>query len=111
VVAAVAIALAGAPARAQQKQEPRPAAKVEAELIGLPIFSADGKRIGKVLAVGTDEDDHPVLVGEIERPLGMVGAELVAIPTDMFVRKTDRIELAITAAEIRSKLSRKEPEP
>ena len=97
---ALVIALAAAPAMAQQQ---RPA-KADRALVGLPIFTSEGKEIGKVLATGIDEDDQPVLVAEIERPLG-IGADAVAIPTELFVRKSHRIELTITDAEVRDRLA------
>jgi sporulation protein YlmC with PRC-barrel domain len=75
-----------------QYRQHRPGAKADRALVGLPIFTSDGKKIGKVLATGIDEDDQAVLVAEIERPLG-IGADAVAIPTELFVRKSHRIEL------------------
>jgi hypothetical protein len=105
-VAALALTLAAAPAVPQSPQQ-RPAAKVERTAIGLPIVTADGKAIGKVVATGTDTDNQPVLVGAIERQLG-IGPEAVAIPTDLFVRKQGRIELTITEAEINARLGQAE---
>ena len=101
---ALAIALAAAPVLSQQQ---RPA-KADRAPVGLPIFTSDGKAIGKVLATGIDEDDKAVLVAEIERPLG-IGADAVAIPTDMFIRKFNRIILTITEAEVRDRLAKAEP--
>ena len=100
----LAIVLAATPVISQYRQQ-RPAAKADRGLVGLPIFSSDGKEIGKVLATGIDDDDQAVLVAEIARPLG-IGADAVAIPTDMFVRKANRIELTITDAEVRDRLAR-----
>jgi hypothetical protein len=100
---ALAIALAAAPAVSQQQ---RPA-KADRVPVGLRIFTSDGKAIGKVLATGIDDDDKAVLVAEIERPLG-IGADAVAIPTEMFIRKFNRIVLTITEAEVRDKLARAE---
>jgi hypothetical protein len=105
-IVALAIALAAAPAMSQHLQQ-RPA-KADRAPVGLPIFSSDGKAIGKVLAAGIDEDDKAVLVAEIERPLG-IGADAVAIPTDMFIRKFNRIILTITEAEVRDRLAKAEP--
>ena len=89
-----------APAQSPQQSspvEPQPA------LEGLPLYTADGKEIGKVITMGLDEDDEPVLVAEIERRLGL-GLTAVAVPTDMFVRKGDRVELTLTEAEVNAKL-------
>jgi hypothetical protein len=99
----LAIVLAATPAISQYRQQ-WPAAKAHPGLVGLPIFSSDGKEIGKVLATGIDDDDQVVLVAEIARPLG-IGADAVAIPIDMFVRKANRIELTITDVEVRKRLA------
>jgi hypothetical protein len=59
--------------------EQKPSARAERTSVGLPIFSSDGKRIGKVLATGIDEDDQPVLVAEVEHApgLGPIGVEFI----------------------------------
>lgn len=86
----------------------RPAAAETARApVGLPVYTSDGKAIGKVVALALDEDDEQVLVAEIERPLG-IGSEAVAIPIDLFTRKQDRIELTITEAEVDARLGRPE---
>ena len=109
--AALAIALAAAPAVSLQQPEP-PAVEVDqkppaaaGDYIGLPVFTSDGKTVGTVITLGTDESHEAVLVAQIERPLGF-GSDFVAIPTDMFVRKADRIELTITEGELRDRVTR-----
>jgi hypothetical protein len=104
--AALAIAFAAAPAMSQQQQQPEPPAVAgDHTLFGLPVFTSDGKTVGMVIALGTDESHEAVLVAQIERPLGF-GSDYVAIPTDMFVRKADRIELTITERELRDRVAR-----
>ena len=68
-------------------------------------FSSDGKEIGTVITTGFDEDNEPVLVAEIAQPLG-IGTMAVAVPTSMFVRKGDRVELTLTEAEVNARLKR-----
>jgi len=68
-------------------------------LVGLPVFTSDGKEVGMAIALATDESDEALLVTQIERPLGF-GTDLVAIQTDMFVRKADRIELSNSATRL-----------
>jgi hypothetical protein len=104
-MAALALALVAGQALPQtpQQRAPGKAQRVEPAAVGLPIVTSDGKAIGKVVATGVDEDNRPVLVGEIERQLGL-GPEAVAIPTDLFVRKQGRIELTITADEVNARL-------
>jgi hypothetical protein len=73
--------------------------------VGLPLYTSDGKAIGKVIATGVDEDDEPVLVAEIGRTLGL-GSRAVAVPADLFVRKPGRIELTLTEEEVKARLGR-----
>lgn len=104
VLFALAAVLAGpAPAEAQHDRKPA-AGKADRTLVGLPIYSSDGKRLGRILALGVDDDNRPVLVAEIERSLG-IGSDAVAIPYDLFVRKSHRVELTITAAEVSRRIS------
>jgi hypothetical protein len=107
-VLAYALAPVPAPVHDSAAVSPRPSQPpptTERAVVGLPIFTSDGEKIGKVLATGTDADGLAVLVAEIERPLGM-GPIAVAIPTDMFAPMTDRIALAITEAEVSQRLAR-----
>ena len=54
-------------------------------LIGLPIISSDGSRnVGMVKEVRIDAEVGVIIIGEIERPLGM-GGDPVAILPDMIV--------------------------
>jgi hypothetical protein len=103
---AIAIAVAAAPwptiaqgAKPAQSDKAAPKGSIE----GLPLYSSDGKVVGKVIAMGLDEDNQPVLVAEVERQLG-IGPMAIAVPTDMFVRKGARIELTITEAEVATRL-------
>lgn len=101
---ALALALTGAHAAPQDAQR-EPVAPQQQAPAGLPLYSSDGKMLGRVVASGLDDDDQPVLVAEIERPLG-IGTRAIAIPASMFVRKGKRIELTITAAEVGARLGR-----
>ena len=109
-LSAVACALAPMPAPAHDAAavSPRPSQpppSAERAVVGLPIFTSDGKEIGKVLATGTDEGGLAVLVAEFEGAFG-IGSVAVAIPTDMFMLITDRIVLSITEAEVSQRLAR-----
>ena len=105
LLVAFAVALAAtAPAAAQHSRKPA-VGQAGRALVGLPLFSSDGKRIGRIVATGTDDDNRAVLVAEIEQPLG-IGSHAVAIPADMFVRKAGRVELTVTAAEVAERISK-----
>lgn len=103
-LAMLSVAPAVTPAAAQGAK-PSPPAETQRPVAGLPLYTADGKAIGRALAMGVDEDEEEVLVAEIERLAG-IGPRAVAIPTKMFVRKADRIELTLTEAEVAAKLGR-----
>jgi PRC-barrel domain protein len=95
-----------APVVAQSQTRQPDANAVPHAILGLPIYTSDGKAIGKVVATGVDADNAPVLVAEISRPLG-IGPQAIAIPTDLFVPKPGRIELTITEAEVNARIGRK----
>ena len=109
IAATLAIALVVVAPAAQEERAPR-MGKARPP-IGLAVFSSDGKQLGKVVAAGVDEDDQPVLVVEIERPLGF-GPHSVAIPAYMFARKSNQVILTITAKKVGDWLSqRTQPDP
>jgi hypothetical protein len=108
------IALAAQPLAAQQTEPGRPEQsqptaprqhQVDKDMIGMPVFSSDGEKIGEVTEVGELAGGHKAIRAEIGRFLGL-GSTPVVIASDMFEKKTDRIELAITAAEVKESISR-----
>jgi ribosomal 30S subunit maturation factor RimM len=104
VLAAVilAVTLVAAPASAQQAQAP--AAQEETELVGLPLYSADGERLGEITQVGM-HGEHKAVQAEIGGFLAM-GPKTVIIPLVALEQKADRVELGMTAAEVKDMLSR-----
>ena len=89
--------IAQAPARKPQQPQP--------SLDGLPLYTSDGKEIGRVITMGLDEDNEPVLVAEIAQQLGL-GSMAVAVPTNMFVHTDGRVELTLTEAEVNARLGK-----
>jgi hypothetical protein len=67
IAATLTIATAVVPSPMQYGQKP-PAARTNRSPVGLPVFSSDGKQIGKVVAAGIGADGEPLLVAEIQRP-------------------------------------------
>jgi PRC-barrel domain len=104
---AMAVALMVVSGVAQEKRE-RPLTGASAVLVGLPVFTSDGREIGKV--IGTARDREPMLIAEIEGFLGM-GPKTVVIPIDMFVQRADRIDLKITHEQVSDRLAGPEPSP
>ncbi len=104
----LSVALAAAPAMAQPA--PPPGAPSEGTLLGLAVYSSDGQRLGEITQVGMSGTQRAVRA-EIGGFLGL-GPRTVLIPADMFVQKQDRIELAMTAEQVRDTLSQQQkPKP
>jgi hypothetical protein len=91
---------------AQQEQADAPAIEIDRGVVGLPIRSSDDQQIGLVTEAGID-DGEAILIGEIERPLGL-GPDVVVITSEMFVNRGDHIELTLTAEQVRDRLARPE---
>jgi hypothetical protein len=96
----LAAALASSPAMAQPAPPPAPA---EATLVGLAVYSSDGQRLGQVTHAGMS-GNQPAVRAEIGNFLGL-GPSAVIITADSFVQKPDRIEISMTAAEVKDRLS------
>ena len=102
VVGVIAVAFAGtSPVMAQPAAPPSDSA--EAALVGLAVYSSDGQRLGKV----TDArfaGSLPVVRAEFGNFLGMEPIAVI-IPAALFVQKADRIEMRMTAAEVKDQLA------
>jgi sporulation protein YlmC with PRC-barrel domain len=103
LAAMLAFALSAVPAVARTAPD-APIAKGEAQLYGLPIFTSDGVQIGVVAETGTDDNGYTVLLAKIEKPISR-GTQIVAIPLELVVLRGERIDLFLTATEVRERLS------
>jgi hypothetical protein len=88
-------------AQAQPISE-QPTAEDAAKFVGLPIFTLDGARIGTVLKAGLDEDEL-VAVADIRGKQGR-SRQILVIPANVFVVKAGRLELLLTATQLRFRL-------
>ena len=102
VAGVLAAQFAGPPSLAQQV--PPPAAEAQPPLVGLAIYSSDGHKLGQVTQVGT-ASGQPAVRAELGGFLD-VAPSAVVIPVSLFEQKSDRIELALTAEEVRATLSK-----
>ena len=105
VTGALAIALVVGPCAARAEQGLYSAS---AALVGLPVFTSDGREIGRITEV-VRQPREPMLLAEIERP-GAIGSHVVAIPIDAFVQRADRIELTLTYEQVGDRLAGPEEE-
>jgi hypothetical protein len=112
VAAAVIVAaLTATPTLAQQGQPPAvqtepPAVQPGHELVGLAVYSSDGEKLGQVTQVGT-AGGQPAVRAELGGFLD-VAPSAVVIPATMFAHKPDRIEVAMTAAEVKETLTKQQ---
>jgi PRC-barrel domain protein len=102
--AVIAAGLTATPTLAQQGQPP--AVQTEHELVGLAVYSSDGEKLGQVTQVGT-AGGQPAVRAELGGFLD-VAPSAVVIPATMFAHKPDRIEVAMTAAEVKETLTKQQ---
>lgn len=109
--AAIALALAITPALAQQSPavtDPATPPSVSpqtdqtekaADLVGLPVWSTDGQKLGIVSLVTLDADGKiESLNAEIGTFLG-IGAKMIQVFPIQFEQKGNRVELTLTAQQ------------
>ncbi len=110
VVGIVGLAVAASSVAAQQTSpaENQPGVQADATLVGLPIYSSDGQRLGQIAEVGSSKG-QPAVRAEMEESLG-IGPRTVIMFADALQQKNDRIELSMTAAEVKDTLSKQKLE-
>ena len=77
-------------------------AHIDVSVVGLPIYTSDGVRIGEVSMLGTYRGEI-AMVGEVARTMGL-GTRTVLIPTSMATVAADRVVLSITSDQINKRL-------
>jgi hypothetical protein len=109
-VGIVGLAVAAGSVAAQQTPpaENQPEVQADAALVGLPIYSFDGQRLGQIAEVGSLRG-QPAVRAEMEESLG-IGPRSVIIVADAFQQKNDRIELSMMVAEVKDTLSKQKRE-
>lgn len=103
----LAFALAASPAMAQQQSpmpDPPAAQQVDPGLVGLAVYSSDGQKVGEIAEVGMAGGTPAVRV-EMGEFLG-IGPSSVVINAKALERKADRVEVALTADEIKETISK-----
>jgi hypothetical protein len=96
------VSAATSPVLAQPAQAPSQSA--EAPLVGLAVYSSDGQKLGEVTHARF-AGNQSVIRAEFGNVLG-IGPVAVIIPAAMFVQKTDRIEMRMTAAEVKDEIAK-----
>jgi hypothetical protein len=104
-VLGLAIALAiTVPASAQSQNPPSnetPSTnQAETQLIGFPVYSSDGEQMGQVVQVAMADGKLRAVRAELGEFLGL-GTATVVIDADVVEQKADRLEVGMTAEEVR----------
>jgi hypothetical protein len=107
-VATLVLALAIPIASAQQNPPTKPpqSSQSDAELVGLPVYTSDGLKLGQVTNAARSHE-RAALVAELDE-FQDVGSISLVIDDDVYQRKTDRIELLLTAAEVKDAISQQQ---
>ena len=92
IVCVAALLLGGAPPAVTSQTI---TAHLDASVIGHPIYTADGMKIGRVTTIGTYHG-KPTMIGEVARLMGF-GVRRVLIPDQMATVQGDRVVLSITS--------------
>jgi sporulation protein YlmC with PRC-barrel domain len=82
---------------------PPPSESAKAALVGLAVYSSDGQRLGKVTHARL-AGNQQVVRAEFGNFLGIEPIAVI-IPATSFVQKVDRIEMRMTAAEVKDQLA------
>jgi PRC-barrel domain len=76
-------------------------AQPETSVIGLPIYASDGTKIGEATKVGMHEGQQAI-AAQLEP--SFMGAKVV-IPAKLVSQQGDRLELPMTAEQVRKQIS------
>ena len=96
------------PAQPGAQGEPAPKGDQVTEIIGLPVFTSDGKRIGAVGKVEPASDGKVAAIHVRTGGFLGFGTKLVVIPAEQFEQAGETVKLALTADEV-DKLPEAEP--
>ena len=78
----------------------------DATLVGLPIYSSDGQRLGQIAEVGSSRGQGAGRASGDGGKFFGIGTRTVIMFADALQQKNDRIELSMTAAEVKDTLSK-----
>jgi len=77
---------------------------VKRVVVGMPIYTADGVKIGEVTNFATHRGERSI-IGEVGQTLGF-GSRLVLIPKSLATIQDDRIVLTITSDRVSEVLAK-----
>jgi hypothetical protein len=75
----------------------------ETQLVGSPVFSSDGQQLGQVIQVAMSDGQLRAVRAELGDALG-IGTATVVIGAEVLERKSDRLEITMTAGQVKDVL-------
>lgn len=90
------------PTNQTESQSPN---QTESQFVGFPIYSSDGEQLGQVVQVAMLDGKLRGVRAELGQFLGL-GTATAIISADIVQQKPDRLEVAMTAEEVRQALSK-----
>lgn len=84
--------------------ETPPTSQTETQLVGFPVYSSDGEQLGQVVQVAMAEGKLRAVSAELGNFLGL-GTATVVIDAGVVEQKPDRIQVTMTADEVRKALN------
>lgn len=107
-VLVLSIALSSVPAQAQGEppanDATQPGNQAGTEIIGFPVYSSDGQHLGQVIQVAMADGKLRAVRAEVGTFLGL-GAATVVIDADIVAHKQDRLELAMSADDVKKAIN------
>jgi hypothetical protein len=76
----------------------------EAALTSMPVFAADGHKIGSVVQIGIYQGQK-ALIASVDPRIG-VRPQDILIPKDLYRERGNRIELTLTTPDVKRKLAK-----
>jgi sporulation protein YlmC with PRC-barrel domain len=112
VLVLVSVLVAGPVGQAQSPEAADQDAALHAELIGAPVFAADGVQIGEVADIAYDEEDQPKRIRMTSGSVLGLGSRTIEIPSGLFtvLRGAVVVDLPAEAIETLPELVEQEEE-
>jgi len=108
----VSVLIAGPVGQAQSPETADQDPALHAELIGAPVFAADGVQIGEVADIAFDEEDQPKRIRMTSGSVLGLGSRTLEIPSGLFtvLRGAVVVDLPAEAIETLPELMEQEEE-
>jgi PRC-barrel domain protein len=111
-IALLVLLLGAGPACRAQTHQADDTAAIHTEMLGAPVFAADGVLIGQVADIAYDEEDQPHRIRMSSASVLGLGTRMLEIPAGLFtvLRGAVVVDLPAEAVQALPELIEQEPE-